>query len=290
MELKSFSVFHPTYDSHHTYCIDEAFQREILLHICKNRIKSIDAPLILSIQGKKGEGKTTHVLKICNQLGVIVVFIHGSAISGQHEKEPADLIKAAYFEASKWCKRGKTSLLLIDDIDTSVAATIDDRRYTVNSQIVNGTLMSIANNPTMIGEAETERIPIVFTGNDLTNLYPPLRRNGRMKIFSWEPDKTTKAKIVNFIFQEIIEQDDFEDFQNLILEILNYLDKPISFFSELKSALFDDFILAIINKSGSVNFEQIDIELSAITKSKMRFEDIRSKAVQLANTSLKSYI
>lgn len=58
---------------------------------------------------------------------------------------------------------------------------------TVNNQIVVGSLMNIADNPTRVSigqgwrEADvTHRIPIIVTGNDFARIYAPLIRDGRM--------------------------------------------------------------------------------------------------------------
>ena len=286
MSTQNFSVFAPTGANNSSFLIDEVFYREIALHIYKNRVKNINAPLILSIQGQKGEGKTSHIINVCRKLGVFIIYIHGSAISGQHEGEPAEIIKAGYFEASNYQKIGKNSVILIDDIDTSVASTNDDRRYTVNSQIVNGTLMSIADNPTVVGGQSTYKVPMIFTGNDLTNLYPPLRRNGRMKIFSWEPSKTTKISIIKFIFKEVVSVEDKYRFENLILR---YIDQPISFFIELKSDLYDDYLWEIINKNNVIDFSQIDGQLFEVLHSPIYFEAIKIKISHLAKIKVKNY-
>lgn len=63
---------------------------------------------------------------------------------------------------------------------------------TVNNQIVSGTLMYLADNPTRVSvgqdwrEADIlHRIPIILTGNDFSTIYAPLIRDGRMEKFYW---------------------------------------------------------------------------------------------------------
>lgn len=63
---------------------------------------------------------------------------------------------------------------------------------TVNNQIVSGTLMNLADNPTRVSigqdwrEADIlHRIPIILTGNDFSTIYAPLIRDGRMEKFYW---------------------------------------------------------------------------------------------------------
>jgi hypothetical protein len=63
---------------------------------------------------------------------------------------------------------------------------------TVNTQMVMGTLMNLADNPTRVSigqdyrEADiVPRVPIILTGNDLSTLWAPLIRDGRMDKFYW---------------------------------------------------------------------------------------------------------
>lgn len=63
---------------------------------------------------------------------------------------------------------------------------------TVNNQIVVGTLMNLSDNPTRVSVGQdwresdvTNRIPIIFTGNDFSTIYAPLIRDGRMEKFYW---------------------------------------------------------------------------------------------------------
>ena len=80
-------------------------------------------------------------------------------------------------------------------------------QYTVNTQLVHGTLMNIADNPTNVqlpGSYDSEpiqRIPIILTGNDFSTLYAPLTRDGRMDKFFWEPDRADRIGIAAGMFE-----------------------------------------------------------------------------------------
>ncbi len=65
-------------------------------------------------------------------------------------------------------------------------------QMTVNNQMVVGTLMNLCDNPTRVsvGQAWREadivkRVPIIVTGNDLSTIWAPLLRDGRMDKFYW---------------------------------------------------------------------------------------------------------
>lgn len=73
-----------------------------------------------------------------------------------------------------------------------IALGLGETQMTVNNQIVVGTLMNLADNPTRVSvgqewrEADiTNRVPLIVTGNDFSTLYAPLIREGRMEKFYW---------------------------------------------------------------------------------------------------------
>ena len=80
-------------------------------------------------------------------------------------------------------------------------------QYTVNNQMVNATLMNIADNPTNVQmpgvykEEQIPRVPIVCTGNDFSTLYAPLIRDGRMEKFYWAPTREDRIGVCTGIFQ-----------------------------------------------------------------------------------------
>lgn len=64
--------------------------------------------------------------------------------------EPAKLIRQRYREASDVIKKGKMCSLFINDLDAGAGRMGDSTQYTVNNQMVNATLMNIADNPTNV--------------------------------------------------------------------------------------------------------------------------------------------
>lgn len=101
--------------------------------------------------------------------------------------EPAKLIRQRYREASDIIKKGKMCSLFINDLDAGAGRMGESTQYTVNNQMVNATLMNIADNPTNVQlpgvykNEEIPRVPIICTGNDFSTLYAPLIRDGRME-------------------------------------------------------------------------------------------------------------
>lgn len=75
----------------------------------------------------------------------------------------------------------------------------------VNNQMVCSTLMNIADHPNTVQVYEgwrdndwIHRVPIIVTGNDLSKLFAPLIRDGRMSKFYWQP---TRADLIGIIHQ-----------------------------------------------------------------------------------------
>ena len=121
--------------------------------------------------------------------------------------EPAKLIRQRYREASDIIRKGKMCCLFINDLDAGAGRMGGTTQYTVNNQMVNATLMNIADNPTnvqlpgMYNKEENARVPIIVTGNDFSTLYAPLIRDGRMEKFYWAPTREDRIGVCKGIFR-----------------------------------------------------------------------------------------
>jgi ribulose bisphosphate carboxylase small subunit len=127
-------------------------------------------------------------------------------------------------------------------------------QYTVNTQLVHGTLMNIADNPTNVqlpgnyNNEPTRRVPIIVTGNDFSTLYAPLVRDGRMEKYYWEPTRADRLGIVTGIFST--DKITPADIKTLVE---TFSDQSIDFFGALRSRLFDEQIQKFILKVGVEN-------------------------------------
>ncbi|NJR51759.1 MAG: AAA family ATPase [Leptolyngbyaceae cyanobacterium CSU_1_3] len=224
------------------------------MHITKNflNLPNVKVPLILGVHGRKGEGKTFQCELVYKQMGVQVVSMSAGELESPDAGDPARLIRLRYREAAELVKvRGRMAVLMINDIDAGAGRVDQFTQYTVNTQLVNGTLMNIADNPTNVqlpGSYEIEpiqRIPIVVTGNDFGTLYAPLTRDGRMEKFFWEPDRGDRIGIVSGIFQvDQVAQGDIEKLVD------GFPEQSIDFFGAIRSRLYDEQIRALIREVG----------------------------------------
>jgi ribulose bisphosphate carboxylase small subunit len=237
-----------------SYYISPRFLDKLSVHITKNylTLPNVKVPLILGVHGRKGEGKSFQCDLVFERMGVEAVYMSAGELESPDAGDPARLIRLRYREAGELVKvRGKMAVLLINDFDAGAGRVDQFTQYTVNTQLVHGTLMNIADNPTNVQlpgsyDAEpTQRIPIILTGNDFSTLYAPLTRDGRMEKFFWEPDRDDRIGIVSGIFE--VDHVARGDVERLVDEFPN---QSIDFFGALRSRLYDEQVRQLIEDVG----------------------------------------
>ncbi len=240
-----------------TYYIAPSFLNKLAVHITKNflDLPQVKVPLILGIHGRKGEGKTFQCELAFERMGVEVVYISGGELESPDAGDPARLIRLRYREAAELVRvRGRMAVLMINDLDAGAGRFDRMTQYTVNTQLVNNTLMNIADNPTNVqlpgsyDEKALPRIPIVATGNDFATLYAPLIRDGRMRKFYWEPSEADRLGIIGGMFAS--DGLPAEDIQQLVK---TFKDQAIDFFGAVRSQLYDEQITRFIESVGIEN-------------------------------------
>jgi ribulose bisphosphate carboxylase small subunit len=237
-----------------SYYISPRFLNKLAVHITKNYLDlpQVKVPLILGVHGRKGEGKTFQCELVFERMGVEVVHISGGELESPDAGDPARLIRLRYREAAELVRvRGCMAVLMINDLDAGAGRFDRMTQYTVNTQLVNNTLMNIADNPTNVqlpgsyDEKPLPRIPIIATGNDFATLYAPLIRDGRMQKFFWEPDHADRIGIVAGMFaSDNLPSADVEALVNA------FDDQAIDFFGAVRSQLYDEQISHFIQSVG----------------------------------------
>ncbi|WP_341524543.1 ribulose bisphosphate carboxylase small subunit [Nostoc sp. UHCC 0302] len=241
-----------------SYYIAPRFLDKLAVHITKNFLKlpGVRVPIILGIHGRKGEGKSFQCELVFEKMGVEVTHISGGELESPDAGDPARLIRLRYRETAELIKvRGKMCVLMINDLDAGAGRFDEGTQYTVNTQLVNATLMNIADNPTDVqlpgsyDSTPLHRVPVIVTGNDFSTLYAPLIRDGRMDKFYWEPDRDDKVGIVKGIFEpDGLSQRDIEQLVD------TFINQSVDFFSALRSRIYDEQIRNFIYQIG---FERV---------------------------------
>merc|ERR1719401_991029 len=238
------------------FYISPEFLDKMTVHIAKNfmQLPKIKIPLILGIWGGKGQGKTFQTELGYKKLGISPVVMSAGELESGNAGEPAKLVRQRYREASDVIKKGKMCSLFINDLDAGAGRLNDSTQYTVNNQMVNATLMNIADSPTngqlpgMYNTDSIPRVPIICTGNDFSTLYAPLIRDGRMEKFYWNPTREDRIGVCMGIFRpDNITRKDVETLVD------TFPGQTIDFFGALRARAYDDKVREFIAENGIEN-------------------------------------
>ncbi|KAI3423681.1 uncharacterized protein J3R85_010892 [Psidium guajava] len=286
--------------------IAPAFMDKLVVHITKNfmTLPNIKVPLILGIWGGKGQGKSFQCELVFAKMGINPIMMSAGELESGNAGEPAKLIRQRYREAADIIKKGKMCCLFINDLDAGAGRLGGTTQYTVNNQMVNATLMNIADNPTnvqlpgMYNKEENPRVPIIVTGNDFSTLYAPLIRDGRMEKFYWAPTREDRIGICKGIFRS----DNVPD-EDIVKLVDNFPGQSIDFFGALRARVYDDEVRKWISgvgvegvgkklvnsKEGPPTFEQPKMTVQKLLEygSMLVQEQENVKRVQLADKYLR---
>lgn len=147
---------------------------QLAVHCAKNymhkALSKIKVPLILGVWGGKGQGKTFQVTLAFTAMNVEPIIMSAGELEAGQAGEPAKLVRQRYREAGDFLKKNQMSALFINDLDAGAGRLGESTQYTVNNQMVNATLMNIADNPTNVQlpgvykSEECPRVPVIVTG------------------------------------------------------------------------------------------------------------------------------
>ncbi|PIN01435.1 26S proteasome regulatory complex, ATPase RPT4 [Handroanthus impetiginosus] len=288
------------------FYIAPAFMDKLVVHITKNfmSLPNIKIPLILGIWGGKGQGKSFQCELVFAKMGINPIVMSAGELESGNAGEPAKLIRKRYREAADIIKKGKMCCLFINDLDAGAGRMGGTTQYTVNNQMVNATLMNIADNPTnvqlpgMYNKEENPRVPIIVTGNDFSTLYAPLIRDGRMEKFYWAPTREDRIGVCKGIFRT----DGVSD-EAVVKLVDTFPGQSIDFFGALRARVYDDEVRKWISgvgvesigkklvnsREGPPTFEQPKMSLEKLLEygSMLVQEQENVKRVQLADKYLK---
>lgn len=218
--------------------LDKEFERKILLHIVTNSVQKNMSPCFLAIEGKMGEGKTVQTINTCFKHGIHPYYFSSSELAGNLERDSIKQLEATYNYLLEHDKEDSFSVIIIDDFHLSIASCDKNVSRTVNSQILTDYLMSIADTTKA---TPGKKIPFILIANTFEGLYSPLTRDGRMKLFKWQPSNAQKSNLIYQMYKDILKDGINDEFQKFVEENIN---ESLAFFGELK----DDIYTAIIEE------------------------------------------
>ncbi|KAL0452840.1 UNVERIFIED_CONTAM: Ribulose bisphosphate carboxylase/oxygenase activase 2, chloroplastic [Sesamum latifolium] len=287
--------------------IAPAFMDKLVVHISKNfmslpNIKFFDLGVW---GGKKDRVNHSNVSLSSPRWGSSdPIMMSAGELESGNAGEPAKLIRQRYREAADIIKKGKMCCLFINDLDAGAGRLGGTTQYTVNNQMVNATLMNIADNPTnvqlpgMYNKEENPRVPIIVTGNDFSTLYAPLIRDGRMEKFYWAPTREDRIGVCKGIFRT----DSVPD-EAIVTLVDAFPGQSIDFFGALRARVYDDEVRKWIggvgvdnigkklvnSREGPPTFEQPKMTLQKLLEygNMLVQEQENVKRVQLADKYLK---
>jgi hypothetical protein len=274
--------------------ISKRFQQVVSLHMLKNLLRGVEAqvPLLLGIHGPSGEGKTYQCEHILKDMGVKRFLVSGGQLDNPVSGQPSAFIRQTYIRASESIRSGEASLavVLVNDVDTGLGTWGKSEKHTINQINVFGELMHLVDYPELVAGNETNRIPIIITGNDFTKLYNPLVRAGRMSAFEWIPSPEEKAEIIQAIYPELTRDECYKLVVELNEQLMGELPEqikflPVAFFSHLRANLLDEDLWDEVEKGG------LDKTVDSILRgyepdlsSKIYYERVLEKGIELARS------
>ncbi|XP_073042188.1 ribulose bisphosphate carboxylase/oxygenase activase 2, chloroplastic-like [Primulina eburnea] len=288
------------------YYISPSFMDKVVVHITKNfmTLPNIKVPLILGVWGGKGQGKSFQCELVFAKMGINPIMMSAGELESGNAGEPAKLIRQRYREAADFIRKGKMCCLFINDLDAGAGRMGGTTQYTVNNQMVNATLMNIADNPTnvqlpgMYNKEVNPRVPIICTGNDFSTLYAPLIRDGRMEKFYWAPTREDRIGVCTGIFRT-----DNVPLEAIVTLVDTFPGQSIDFFGALRARVYDDEVRKWVStvgvdlvgrklvnsREGPPKFEQPEMTLEKLMEYGYMLvkEQENVKRVQLAETYLK---
>ncbi len=227
--------------------VPKRYADRIVGHVVANYLPDnhyFTPPLYLVIKGDPGEGKTLQALAACNQRGIMVKYMSASELSGEMEAASREAIKSLYEQARHLQEQGYYICILLDDFHLGNSHIHGDSIHTVNAELLVGYMMNLAES------SNQHRVPILLTGNDFSNTYDALLRDGRADIFEWAPLREEKLMIARSILQPFVSRYEWQQLDGFIEK---YAEKNIAFFAQIKCDLRQEIVYKSLEHIGRIN-------------------------------------
>lgn len=168
-------------------------------------------------------------------IGALPIIISAGELEDEWAGEPGRRLRERFEFAHRHQRmNNELTCIVIHDLDIGVGR-YPGIQNTVNSQNFQGTVMALCD------QADNQRIPIFVTANDLTTLYAPMVRDGRMAKFFFSPTYEERLEIIGNMFSSLspLEHKDI---------LASFETQPLDFFSAIRSRLVDNQIFAWVRE------------------------------------------
>lgn len=239
--------------SHLPPAIPPRFTDALLLHLarCFSMNGVAGSAQILLIVGEPGTGKTFQLTHTLSMHGVACVNFGAIEIENPSANEPLRVLRSRVDTVRRNLESGTPSALVIDDADL-LLGRFALTQYTHNLQRVTAELMKIASAINAEDGIRPLAAPIFMLANNIDILHGPLLRPGRARLFQWKPTGDELQFVLERIFLELSS----DDVRALRKEFPR---QRVAFFSALRDALVDNYLLGIV-RTGSP-FESLQLLL-----------------------------
>ncbi len=275
-----------------TVYIPSSFSNEILSHITGvYSSKSTEFPLLLGIFGEPGNGKTYMCEQLFLQYNIKKSDFSVNEFENASAGVPAKNLRNTYDKIVKQYSENRTyGVLMINDIDTAIGNWGGMHQYTINTQLIIGELMQIADPHINYNK----RIPIIITGNNFTTIYNPLKRSGRISPFYWKPSEDELVNILVTKFPTLTKT----NIKSLINQLNSYaIDKiytplPVSFFTSLPNKIYKKIISNVQKQNCLLSsiIDSIEKQFQQITFSEKDLLEIGKKEIDNIFSMNKSHL
>ncbi len=154
------------------------------------------AARMLWVQGRPGEGKTEGCLIAALNAAFYVLPLTGGDFAGEVEGASVKALHEFLQESADYSALHKVRIVVtLDDFDLSTASVGADTAHTVNSQLLIGEIMSLADERHRYRNADGSNIGFIVTVNDASGMRESLTRAGRADWFDHVPSAEDKANI-----------------------------------------------------------------------------------------------
>jgi hypothetical protein len=208
------------------------FSEQVRTHLIANFLDLPVRPIICGIFGRSGDGKSAQLEASLEQCHVEAYRINASDLESGTAGEPGKLIARTYSAASLAISKKAPVALVVEDIDTTVGEW-ELNTGTVNHQQVIAELMHLADRPVDPLRSAPARVPIFVTGNNLSRLYAPLRRHGRMYVAPWRPEPAEVHAVAVSLLGGIASE---RAIRALTAE---FGEEPLAFFAAVRKAVLE---------------------------------------------------